>query len=278
MMNRESNTKHTLPDILTRRPRLIIGITTLVTLGALIYALFIAKPVYQAEAMVQLGKINGGPAEPPESLMEKLSFKYKLDVPTYQKELPYFSTIKMIPKRRDLLLLKTLGRSSEDAVKLLQGEIDRLIERENKDVEKAKKAFEVSIENARQQVRTINSEINELRESIAAYEQKIRKLTKDDVALLGSYFLELRKIRYDIEKKEQWNSMESDYIRHTKLKLIDTTPPKLVDKIETSDKPIRPRKLLLSVIGFISGLLLSLLLVLFLDFLQESRRDKQDAG
>ena len=147
-----------------------------------------------------------------------------------------------------------------------------MINRENKIVEKGQKEYQNSIKNSKRQLKDTTAAIKKLKENITDIDKKIKKLGKDDVALLGTYFMEIRRLRNDIERKEQWISATNYYVRHTNLKLLDTMPPKLIGEINAEDKPAKPRKLLIIIMAFVSGIILSLLIVLFLDFLREFRK------
>ena len=255
------------------RPRFILGITAFITFLAIVYAFFIATPIYEAQAMVQLGKINGGPVEPYDTVRTKLIFSHQMETPGLKRKLPLISNATIIGERKDVLLIKAIGRSNKEAVALLQSEIDKLIQRQSDDVKKAKKAYRTTMEQARKQLKVAESSIKRDQKSIAKINQKVHRLSKEDTALLGTYFLELQKLRSSIERNESWRSTLLWRIERSRLMLIDTLPPTIVDKIITSEKPIKPRKALIVAVGFVSGLLFSLLLVLFLDFWTDTRKN-----
>jgi len=275
-MNNSPDEAQNMPTTLTRRPRLILGITAFMTLCAILYAFFIAKPIYEAQALIQVGKINGNHVEPIKSTRKKITFTHQLDSWGDSKKLPVVSSVDVLAGQTDLLLIKTIGRNNEDAVRLLQTEIDTLIKRQTKDVNKAQKAYETAIKTTQSQLKSAKSTIKELRRNISDYDQKVLKLTKKDVSLLGTYFLELWKIRAKIKKQEQWIGTVSHHLGRARLMLVDTIPPQLIDKILTSEKPAKPRKALIVAIGFVSGLLLSLLILFFLDFLLEIREKRAE--
>jgi uncharacterized protein involved in exopolysaccharide biosynthesis len=197
-----------------------------------------------------------------------------METPGLKKKLPYLSSATIIGERRDVLLIKALGRNNSETTALLQSEIDKLIKRQSGDVKKAKKAYSLTMQKAKKKLKAAESSVKESRKSIAGINQKIQKLSKDDTALLGAYFLELQKLRTSIEQIESWHSSLLWQLEKSRLMLIDTLPPTIVDKIISSEEPIKPRKTLIVVVGFVSGLLFSLLLVLFLDFLQDAKRNR----
>ncbi len=273
-MSNPSNKIQVIPKIPTWRPKLIIGITAFMTLCAILYAFFIAKPVYEARALIQVGKINGNHVERIKSTREKIAFTHLLDARGVDKKLPVVSSADVLAGQTDLLLIKTIGYNNEDAVKLLQAEINTLIERQTEDVEKGRKVYETTIKTTEFQLKSAKSTIKEHRQNITDYDRKILKLTKDDVALLGGYFLELWKLRANIEKQEKWIGLVSHHLGRAKLMLIDTVLPKLFGEITISDRPVKPRKVLIVTVGFVSGLLLSLLILFFLDFLLEMKKKR----
>ena len=275
-MDTKPNSKQQIPATLTRRPRLILGITAFMTLCAILYAFFIATPIYEAQAMVQVGKINGNHVEPIKSTRGKLAFTHQLDSWGHNKRLPVVSSVVIPVGQADLLLVKTIGLSNEDAIKLLHTKVDTLIKRQSKDVEKAQKAYKATIKSSEFQLKSGKASIKEIRQNIIDYDKKVLKLTKEDVSLLGTYFLELWKLRANIEKNERWIGSAAHHLGRARLMLVDTKPPQLVGEIMTSDKPAKPRKALIVTVGFVSGILLSLLIVFFLDFLLEMREKRAE--
>ncbi len=265
-----------MPETLTRRPRLILGITAFMTFCAILYAFFIATPIYEAQAMIQVGKINGNYVEPIKSTREKLAFTHQLDTWGQSKKLPVVSSAVVVAGQTDLILIKTIGHSNEDAVRLLRTKVDTLIKQQTRDVKKAKKAYRATVKITEFQLKSAKSKIKELRRNIDDYDRKVLQLTKDDVSLLGTYFLEAWKIRANIEKQENWIGSVSHQLGRARLMLIDTKAPQLVGEIMTSDKPAKPRKALIVTVGFVSGLLLSLLIVFFLDFLLEMKEKRTE--
>jgi len=263
------------PDISTIaswRPKLILGITAVITLGAIIYAFFIATPIYEAQAMVQLGKINGGPVEPYDTVRTKLIFSHQMETPGLKKTYPYLSSATIVGERKDVLLIRAMGHNNRETVSLLQSEIDKLIKRQRGDVKKAKKAYKSTMEKSKEQLKIIELSIKRAQKNITAISQKIQKLSKEDIAALGTYLLELQKLHSNIEQYESRRSTLLWQIEKSRLMLIDTLPPTIVDKIITYKNPIKPRKAVIVTVGFITGILFSLLLVLFLDFWFDIRK------
>ena len=275
-MDTKPNSKQHIPTIPTWRPRLIISITAFMTLCAILYAFFIATPIYEAQAMIQVGKINGNYVEPIKSTREKLAFTHQLDTRGHSKKLPVVSSAVVVAGQTDLILIKTIGHSNEDAERLLRSKVDTLIKQQTKDVKKAKKAYKATVKTTEFQLKSAKSKIKKFRRNIDDYNQKVLQLTKDDVSLLGTYFLEVWKLRASIEKQENWIGSVSHQLGRARLMLIDTKPPQLVGEIMTSDKPAKPRKALIVTVGFVSGLLFSLLILFFLDFLLEVREKRAE--
>ncbi len=273
-MDTKLKSKQQIPIVQTRRPRLILSITAFMTLCAILYAFFIATPIYEAQAMIQVGKINGNYVEPIKSTREKLAFTHQLDTWGDSKKLPLVSSAVVVAGQTDLILVKTIGHSNDDAVGLLRNKVDTLIKQQTKDVKKAQKAYKTTVKTTEFQLKSAKSSIKESRHNIADYDRKVLKLTKNDVALLGAYFLETWKLRANIEKQENWIGSVSHQLGRARLMLIDTKPPQLVGEIIISDKPAKPRKALIITVGFVSGLLFSLLVVFFLDFLFEMREKR----
>lgn len=258
---------------LSSRPWLILTITTFMTLSAIIYAFFMVKPVYEVQSMIRLGKISGNQVESLTAIKEELAFTYQLYTPRHKNKLPILSRVNISGQDEGLLLIGAIGRNNEDAVKLLRTEIDTILERQAKAVKEALKVYKGSVKNTELQLQNAISSIQKSQQEINGYSQKITKLTKEDVALMGTYLLEIWKHRSNIDNGEKWQAKVSNHLERTKFRLINTIPPQEVNKIVTNTKPARPRKTLIITVAFVSGLLISLLLVLFLDFLSSRKEE-----
>ena len=63
-------------EILKRRKKLIVVVTAAVTIFAIVYAFVIAKPVYEAKVMLEIGKISGKAFESTGQIKQRLLFQY----------------------------------------------------------------------------------------------------------------------------------------------------------------------------------------------------------
>ena len=63
--------------VISKRKKLIYSITILITLLAIAYAYLLAKPVYQVQTMIEVGKINETPLDTTlMRLKQKLEYLY----------------------------------------------------------------------------------------------------------------------------------------------------------------------------------------------------------
>ena len=73
--------------VLKRRKKMIWGVTGFFTLLALVYV-FVTKPVYEVNAMIQIGQIDAKPIDNINNIQQKLNYEYQVYVKDIKIELP----------------------------------------------------------------------------------------------------------------------------------------------------------------------------------------------
>ena len=190
--------------VLKRRKRMIGTVTTLITLLAIMYAFFIAKPIYEGKLLIEIGKVIN------QSIVIKNNKNNKNNwEPTTISYLDEANDLKnilvklypinvSIPKKTDSLLQISYESSNIDTINPI-------------------------LENV------LNFVINRHKENIKLYQGK--------------------KINIKMTQK--------------------------IGDITVSDTPVKPRKKLIVIVAFITGLMLSVFLAFFLEFLRGMKEEEK---
>jgi LPS O-antigen subunit length determinant protein (WzzB/FepE family) len=256
-------------NVLKKRKKLVGLLTALFTLLALLYV-FMSKPVYEAKAVVELAQINKKPVQDLNDLKQKVEFLYEVNLKGKKIELPLVKSVEMPKKTSNIMIVKTHGYSNETATEKLQEVIDYITTLQNKELDSygniQKQRLELVTEDiSRNEKLTISAT-----KEIAQYKEKLFNISKQDAALAGIYAIEIGKKQTELNEittkvytlKNKKNDLE---LSVSPLKIQKTTT---IGNIETLDKAVKPKKLLITIIAFITGLMLSIFLAFFLEFLQ----------
>ena len=282
----QNNTQHTedkielkeLFAILKSYKKLIAGVTVLFILFALTYIYFIAKPVYAVKTMIEVGQIKEKPIGNVNDIQQKLAYEYRINTKEAQIKLPRVVTITVANKSKNIILITIHGHSNKEAVKYIQTVI-RKIETDYKEkivtyTNSQKKLIKLTQEDIKEN--SIN--LKKIKKALDAYSQKIISLKSEDAALAGIYALQIGQIGQNQTKLLEIQKYISE-LKNTeqKLKLSITPlmikPTHIVGEIVTLENPIKPKKKLIIIIAFITGLMLSIFLIFFLEFLRGSTEE-----
>lgn len=263
-------------SIFKKRKKLIWSVTTLLTLIAIIYIVF-AKPTYEVKAMIEIGQINGVPIDDINDIQQKLIYEYKVDVKGIKRELPLVKAVTTHKKAKNILYLSIHGNNNEESIKYIQtvinkieaqykGKLDAYIQSQYALIELTEKNIDDSIINLAAMKKDLNT-----------YNQKIISLKSEDAALAGIYTIQIGQKEAETQVLNKYISELRNKKEELKLSLtpLMITSTQIVGEIETLDKPIKPKKVLIIFVAFIIGVMLSIFLIFFLEFSSWMKKEKE---
>ena len=261
--------------VLKKRKKMIWGVTTLLTLSALAYV-FITKPVYQVKTMIEVGQIDAKPIDNVNDIKEKLSYEYQLNVKGKEIELPRVASISVPKGSNKILSMDIHGYSNDDAVKYIQTVIQKI----ETDYKEKTDAYTYS---QKQLIKLIQSDIKDnteslkkMEEALETYNQKIITLESEDAALAGIYTLQIGQKQTELQDLKKYISKLKNKEQELNLSItpLMMKPTRTVWELETLDKPIKPKKALIIIVAFITGLMLSIFLAFFLEFVSGVKKEE----
>jgi len=260
-------------SILKKRKKLIWSMTVFFTLFALLYV-FITKPVYEVKTMIEVGQIDAKPIDDINDIKEKLSYEYQVNIKGKKIELPRVKAITVAKKSNNILLMNIHGYSNEEAVKYIQTVIEK-IETQYKEKTNA------YTDNQRALIKLVQEDIKEnsvhllqMEKELNTYNEKIISLTSEDAALAGIFALQIGQKETQLQNLKKYISSLKAKKQTLKLSItpLMMKPTHIVGEIETLEKPIKPKKTLIIIVAFITGLMFAVFLAFFLEFLRSMKR------
>ena len=298
---------------LVRRKGMIAGITGFVTLLAISYSL-LKTPMYEAKVLIEIGNYkllnnnnnNKVLLDNVSQLEKKLNILF-IDVYENLKNRESEISSITVPKKQNIFLeVKALAISNKKA-KL---EIEKLVEyikmKHQEILSDVKTRRELEIRNIDIEVNDIKTkEVKLLDDKIALLEKNINMSEKEIILLnkdmkninnSNSAFIALQLMQkrdlvktiaiyseslIDLENKK--NILESTTINkllENKALLLSMLLPynykntEVVGEIMINDNPVKPKKKLIVVVAFITGLMLSIFMAFFLEFIKGAKKEE----
>ncbi len=262
-------------SVLKRRKNLIWSVTGLFTLLALIYV-FVAKPVYEVKVAIELAQINKKPVQDTIDLKQKVEIVFEVNVKGKEIVFPLVSSVSLPKKTKNIMIIQAQGYANDTAKQKLQEVANFIISIQDKEMNSytniQKKRLTLVMEDINR-----NKQLSiEIKKGINNYENMLLNISKQDAALAGIYAIEIGKKQTELNEatsevyalKNNKNDLE---LSISPLKMQKAT---IIGKIEVLDKPIKPKKKLIVIVAFITGLMLSIFLAFFLEFIRGSREEE----
>jgi len=297
--------------VLKRRKKMIAGVTGVLTLLAVVYVLM-ATPWYEAKALIEIGnyKTNNNNKvllENASQLSKKLNIlfidKYK-EVEEKKSEVTSIT----VPKGQTafieistLAISNTLAKEEiEQIVVYVQGEHQNILNDVKNRREIKIKNIENSIANIKnKELDLINRKINLTTQDLESSKVELGQLTEslkksknEDLAFktlaliqkkdalrytsnLNIRLIDLENAKIKLETSKINNLVEKKLLLKSMLLPYNYKNTHIVGDILTSEHAIKPKKKLIVIVAFITGLMLSVFLAFFLEFIAGMRREEE---
>ena len=223
----------------------IIVFTFIVTFLAGIYA-FTKTPIYELTSDVQVGKNDNNNLINPNNLLVYLKNNY-----TFEDKLPIIKVSKL-KHSNDVIEIKIDDISNQKAKIWL----DKIL----KDIHnKEKLKIEKFTNYITSQIKILNQQKKDYINSLSVLKEKLKN-SKDYQVIntLNQSIINYQQQLVDINLKIE------DY----KFKLNNIISTHIIGNIQTNNYPIKPKKKLIVIVAFITGLILSIFLVFFIEFIK----------
>ncbi len=264
-------------SVLKRRKKLIWSVTVLFILLVLVYV-FVAKPVYEVKVAIELAQIDKKPVQNTIDLKQKVEIVFEVNAKGKKIEFPLVSGVSLPKITKNIMFIQAQGHDNDTAKQKLQEVINFIITIQDKELNSFTNIQQkrlALIEDGIVQNKQIGIEI---KKDITNYKEKILNISKQDAALAGIYAIEIGKKQTElndaISKIHELKNKKNDFeLSISPLKIHKATT---IGKIEVLDKPIKPKKKLIVIIAFITGLMLAVFLAFFLEFLRGSKKEEEN--
>lgn len=284
----------------------IIIFTLIITILSGIY-IYIKKPIYEAKALLELGHYKTGVNTKTYLLSSKeLNKKLNILFIDIDKENTKYEKINILKGFNAFIEVEVNDESNDAAIKKINELIkfiskkeEEIYDRRFEDIKlkinkldlKLKDVKNLEVKNLEVKIniqeKTIISVKNQLKSLEKALEnvktndyavfllkQNEKKILEEKIRTINLNLLDLTQSLINlrtnkiIQIEEEKRVLEKNLLENNNMKV------KVVGKIITNDYPIKPKKKLILVISFVTGFILSIFLVFFIQFIKNFKEEK----
>ena len=256
-----------LLNVLKKRKKLIYLLTIFITLSTIIYS-YTIKPVYEAKVTLELGQIAKAPIQNTINLKQKIETIY--EIKNNEILLPNITDV-IIPKgTSNIVILKAQGTTNDSAKEKLQGVIAYIVSLQDTNLNSYTLQQKKKLKLTKEDIQNNSQIMINISKDIKNYEQRLLNISKQDAALAGIYAIEIGKKQAELNniKSKVSNLRNIKNAIEVSISPLNIKKASIIGKIEIHDKPIKPKKLLMGIVSFITALMLSIFLAFFLEFVQ----------
>jgi capsular polysaccharide biosynthesis protein len=262
-----------LVEVIRKRKKIIFLITGIITALAVVYAFWIAKPVYEIKSMIEVGQIDNKPIDDIKDIKQKLSYEYKVNARGVKHTYPLVKAINIPKGSKSILSLVVHAKTNNEGIQYIEKLIQN-IETEYKEKTDAYISSQKElIELVKSDIRENSKILQQMREELKNYKDKIISLKSEDAALAGIYALQIGQKQTDLLNLQKYISELKNKEQELKLSItpLMIRPTHMIGEVETLQSPVKPKKKLIIIVSFITGLILSIFLVFLLEFFAKGK-------
>ena len=287
----------------------IVIFTLVVTILAGFYA-YSKTPIYEAKALVEIGeyKINNTSkifVDDASNLEKKLSTLFVDMEKNLKDKTSQISNISVVKGLKNFLEIKSESTSNEEAKNEILKVLTFVQNEHEKILDDVKKQKEMELRNIDLQISDIKSKsvdlidkkienniknLKSLEEQLKQIDENLKKIDTLNPSLAALKLMEKRDItnsintitiqNFELESKKDELLTTTLYKLEESKKIIELSllphnykNTQIVGEIITNDFPTKPKKKLIVAVAFVTGFIISIFLVFFIQFIQGIRKE-----
>ena len=282
----------------------IVIFTLVVTILAGFYA-YSKTPIYEAKALLEIGEYKKNPVDDAVALEKKLSTIFIDMEKNLKDKTSEISNISVVKGLKNFLEIKSESTSNEEAKNEILKVLTFVQNEHEKILDDVKKQKEMELRNIDLQISDIKSKsvalidkkienniknLKSLEEQLKQVDENLKKIDSLNPSLAALKLMEKRDItnsintitiqNFELESKKDELLTTTLYKLEESKKIIELSllphnykNTQIVWEIMTNDFPTKPKKSLIVAVAFVTGLIISIFLVFFIQFIQGIRKE-----
>ena len=295
--------------IIWDKKNFIILFTLVITVLATVYA-YSKTPIYEAKALVEIGeyKINNttkNSVDDASVITRKLTTLFIDMEKNLKDKTSQISNISVVKGLKNFLEIKSESTSNEEAKNEILKVLTFVQNEHEKILDDVKKQKEMELRNIDLQISDIKSKsvalidkkienniknLKSLEEQLKQVDENLKKIDSLNPSLAALKLMEKRDItnsintitiqNFELESKKDELLTTTLYKLEESKKIIELSllphnykNTQIIGEIMTNDFPTKPKKSLIVAVAFVTGFIISIFLVFFIQFIQGIRKE-----
>ena len=299
----EIDLKELFKTIWTKKIFIVI-FTLVVTILAGFYA-YSKTPIYEAKALLEIGEYKKNPVDDAVALEKKLSTIFIDMEKNLKDKTSEISNISVVKGLKNFLEIKSESTSNEEAKNEILKVLTFVQNEHEKILDDVKKQKEMELRNIDLQISDIKSKsvdlidkkienniknLKSLEEQLKQIDENLKKIDSLNPSLAALKLMEKRDItnsintitiqNFELESKKDELLTTTLYKLEERKKIIELSllphnykNTQIVGEIMTNDFPTKRKKSLIVAVAFVTGFIISIFLVFFIQFIQGIRKE-----
>lgn len=262
---------------IVKRKMFISAMALGVTVCAIVYA-FSKEPIYEVKTVFEIGYYSNSNnnnilIESPLSLVKRLEITHIANHDA--KDKGYLQTAELLKGSLNLVEIVVIAPSNEEGIAKTNKIVDAVYKRHQEFLESYVALMKDKMKNLEQQREELVGEKKALGDYIQKKMDNIDKILKDNPAVAAVYTIELNTKALQLSELK-----DKIYKIHNQLNDLfiamspnNLKPTQIMGVISKKNDPIAPKKSLIVAVSFVTGLILSICLVFFLEFIGKKNNE-----
>ena len=282
----------------------IVIFTLVVTILAGFYA-YSKTPIYEAKALLEIGEYKKNPVDDAVALEKKLSTIFIDMEKNLKDKTSEISNISVVKGLKNFLEIKSESTSNQEAKNEILKVLTFVQNEHEKILDDVKKQKEMELRNIDLQISDIKSKsvalidkkienniknLKSLEEQLKQVDENLKKIDSLNPSLAALKLMEKRDItnsintitiqNFELESKKDELLTTNLYKLEESKKIIELSllphnykNTQIIGEIMTNDFPTKPKKSLIVAVAFVTGFIISIFLVFFIQFIQGIRKE-----
>ena len=283
----------------------IVAVTFLITAVAVVYA-YTKTPIYEVKSTIRIGKINDTLLDNPQAIAQTASIVFNVGQPksSSQEGEPQITQIVVSKDNNEFINISSEGLSNEDALvknksvlKFLQEEYKGKIKEYKMSINMKMDALDEQLIFLQEvQLQSYEKKIASYRKKYNEYNNAIDKLNEQNIddatenLIVATQLLSYQNLILNTQNSIENLMLEKERIENKdiprlnreialqeqKLSKNNLRDFEVVGEYIVNDYPIKPKKRLIVVVAFVTGVILSIFAIFLIDFFKKIKEDEKD--
>ena len=224
---------------------------------------------------MELAQINKKSVQNVTDLKKRIETVFEVNLKAKEIELPIVKSVSLPQKTQNMMIITAHGYDIDSAKHKLQEVINHLKILQDKELNSYTSIQEKRLKLVNDDITRNNELYTTIKKEVNNYQDRLLNISKQDAALAGIYSIEIGKKQTELNdvtnKIYELKNIKNDL--ELSISPLKVQNVHIIGNIEIPDFPVKPKKKLIVLVAFITGLMFSIFLIFILEFIQGTKEE-----